>query len=685
MTKWFDTNYHYLVPEFGPETTFRLASQRLFAELAEARAAGHRTKVVVLGPLSFLWLGKEKTPGFQRLSLLDRLIPVYVDMLQRLKAEGADWVQVDEPILGLDLPAPWRSAFEPTYAAFSGHALPPLMLATYFSPLKENLALACRLPVAALHVDGIRAADELATVAAALPDTRILSAGVIDGRNIWRTNLDETLALVKDLLQQRHGTLWLAPSCSLLHVPISLDQETAMDPELRSWLAFAQEKLDELRMLAQALRGDEGQVAAAWHASRQALASRRTSLRVHNPAVTQRLLALPQDADRRRSPFKARQALQRQRFKLPPFPTTTIGSFPQTSDIRAARAAHKRGAMDDDQYRLAMESEIAHTIRQQEKLGLDVLVHGEAERNDMVEYFGEQLEGFAFSSHGWVQSYGSRCVKPPIIFGDVFRRAPMTVSWTRYAQSVTQKPVKGMLTGPITILQWSFVRTDQPRSQTALQIALAVRDEACDLEQAGIGIIQIDEPALREGLPLHRDQWPGYLHWACRAFRIAACGVADDTQIHTHMCYSEFNNILPEIAALDADVITIETSRSDMDLLHGFGQFHYPNEIGPGVYDIHSPRIPSTADMLRLLDKAATVVPPEHLWVNPDCGLKTRGWPETLEALSRMVAAARQLREKKPQYLVVNTNKFTIGAEKLIDTEIGQLLHCPPDGSPFGD
>ncbi len=685
MTKWFDTNYHYLVPEFGPETTFRLASQRLFAELAEARAAGHRTKVVVLGPLSFLWLGKEKTPGFQRLSLLDRLIPVYVDMLQRLKAEGADWVQVDEPILGLDLPATWRSAFEPTYAAFSGHALPPLMLATYFSPLKENLALACRLPVAALHVDGIRAADELATVAAALPDTRILSAGVIDGRNIWRTNLDETLALVKDLLQQRHGTLWLAPSCSLLHVPISLDQETAMDPELRSWLAFAQEKLDELRMLAQALRGDEGQVAAAWHASRQALASRRTSLRVHNPAVTQRLLALPQDADRRRSPFKARQALQRQRFKLPPFPTTTIGSFPQTSDIRAARAAHKRGAMDDDQYRLAMESEIAHTIRQQEKLGLDVLVHGEAERNDMVEYFGEQLEGFAFSSHGWVQSYGSRCVKPPIIFGDVFRRAPMTVSWTRYAQSVTQKPVKGMLTGPITILQWSFVRTDQPRSQTALQIALAVRDEACDLEQAGIGIIQIDEPALREGLPLHRDQWPGYLHWACRAFRIAACGVADDTQIHTHMCYSEFNNILPEIAALDADVITIETSRSDMDLLHGFGQFHYPNEIGPGVYDIHSPRIPSTADMLRLLDKAATVVPPEHLWVNPDCGLKTRGWPETLEALSRMVAAARQLREKKPQYLGVNTNKFTIGAEKLIDTEIGQLLHCPPDGSPFGD
>ena len=646
MTKWFDTNYHYLVPEFGPETTFRLASQRLFAELAEARSGGHRTKVVVLGPLSFLWLGKEKTPGFQRLSLLDQLIPVYVEILQRLKTEGADWVQVDEPILGLDLPAPWQAAFEPTYAAFSGHASPPLMLATYFSPLKENLALACRLPVAALHVDGIRAADELTMVAEALPDTRILSAGVIDGRNIWRTDLDDTLALVRVLLQRRHGTLWLAPSCSLLHVPISLDQETALDPELRSWLAFAQEKLGELRMLAQALRGDEDPMASAWDASRQALASRRTSRRVHNAAVTQRLLTLPQDADRRRSPFKARQVLQRQRFKLPLFPTTTIGSFPQTSDIRAARAAHKRGTMDDVQYRLAMESEIARTIRQQETLGLDVLVHGEAERNDMVEYFGEQLEGFAFSSHGWVQSYGSRCVKPPIIFGDVFRQTPMTVAWTRFAQSITQKPVKGMLTGPITILQWSFVRTDQARSQTALQIALAVRDEVCDLEQAGIGIIQIDEPALREGLPLHRDQWQAYLHWACRAFRIASCGVADDTQIHTHMCYSEFNDILPEIAALDADVITIETSRSDMDLLRGFGQFHYPNEIGPGVYDIHSPRIPSTADMLRLLDKAATVVPPEHLWVNPDCGLKTRGWPETLEALSRMVAAARQMREK---------------------------------------
>jgi len=646
MTKWFDTNYHFLVPEFGPDTAFHLASQRPFAELAEARAAGHRTKVILLGPLSFLWLGKEKAAGFQRLTLLAQLIPVYVEILQRLKAEGADWVQIDEPILGLDLPAPWQAAFESVYAALSQAEAPPLMLATYFSPLKENLMLACRLPVAALHVDGIRASDELAKIADALPDNRILSAGIIDGRNIWRTDLDQALARLKPLLQRRHGTLWIAPSCSLLHVPISLAQESGLDPELHSWLAFAQEKLTELKALAQALRTGEGSVAKQWEASHQALASRQTSPRVHNAAVAERLRTLPQDADHRRSPFSVRQAQQRKRFKLPLFPTTTIGSFPQTSDIRAARASHKRGALDDTQYRLAMESEIAQTVRSQEDLGLDVLVHGEAERNDMVEYFGEQLAGFAFSSHGWVQSYGSRCVKPPIIYGDVFRHAPMTVGWTRYAQSLTQKPMKGMLTGPITILQWSFVRTDQPRALTALQIALAVRDEVHDLEQAGIGIIQIDEPALREGLPLHRDQWPDYLQWACRAFRIASCGVADDTQIHTHMCYSEFNDILSDIAALDADVITIETSRSDMELLQGFGQFHYPNEIGPGVYDIHSPRIPATEEMVRLLEKAATVIPAKHLWVNPDCGLKTRGWPETLEALSRMVAAARQMREK---------------------------------------
>ncbi|MDE2260566.1 MAG: 5-methyltetrahydropteroyltriglutamate--homocysteine S-methyltransferase [Betaproteobacteria bacterium] len=645
MTKWFDTNYHYLVPEFAPETTFRLASQRLFTELSEARALGHRTKVVLLGPLSFLWLGKEKTAGFQRLSLLPQLIPVYEEILRRLKAEGADWIQMDEPILGLDLPAAWQSAFEPAYAVFASTGV-SLMLATYFSPLKENLALTCRLPVSALHVDGIRAGDELAQVAEALPDHRVLSAGIIDGRNIWRTDLDQALARLKPLLQRRHGTLWLAPSCSLLHVPISLAQETTLDSELRSWLAFAQEKLAELNALAQALRAGEESVVAQLDTSRRALASRQSSPRVHNSAVAARLSALPENADHRHSAFGVRQPLQRQRFKLPLFPTTTIGSFPQTGAIRATRAAHRRGALDDTQYRLAMASEIALTVRHQEALGLDVLVHGEAERNDMVEYFGEQLEGFAFSAQGWVQSYGSRCVKPPIIFGDVFRRTPITVEWTRYAQSLTQKPMKGMLTGPITLLQWSFVRTDQPRSHTALQIALAVRDEVHDLEQAGIGIIQIDEPALREGLPLHRDQWHDYLQWACRAFRIASSGVADTTQIHTHMCYSEFNDILPDIAALDADVITIETSRSDMTLLHGFGHFHYPNEIGPGVYDIHSPRVPSTEEMVRLLEKAAAVIPANHLWVNPDCGLKTRGWPETLEALSRMVAAALQMREK---------------------------------------
>ncbi len=646
MTKWFDTNYHYLVPEFGPDTTFCLASQRLFAELAEARAAGHRTKVVLLGPLSFLWLGKEKAPGFQRLSLLPQLVRVYAGILQRLKTEGADWVQLDEPILGLDLPEPWTDAFEPAYAALAAASPPALMLATYFSPLKKNLALACRLPVAAVHIDGVRAGDELTQAAEMLPEDKILSAGLIDGRNIWRTDLDATLARLKPLLQQRRGTLWLAPSCSLLHVPISLAQETHLDPELLSWLAFAQEKLAELNTLAQALRTGESRVAAQWEAGRQALASRQSSPRVHDALVAGRLCTLPPGADRRSSPFAVRQALQRKRFGLPLFPTTTIGSFPQTSAIRATRAAHRRGALDDAQYHQAMEAEVALTLRRQEALGLDVLVHGEAERNDMVEYFGEQLAGFALSSHGWVQSYGSRCVKPPIIYGDVYRRTPMTVGWAKYAQSLTQKPVKGMLTGPITLLQWSFVRTDQPRAQTALQIALAVRDEVRDLERAGIGIIQIDEPALREGLPLHQDQWTDYLQWACHAFRIASCGVADDTQIHTHMCYAEFNDILPDIAALDADVMTIETSRSDMALLQGFGQFHYPNEIGPGVYDIHSPRIPATGDMVRLLEKAATVIPAAHLWVNPDCGLKTRSWPETLEALSRMVAAARQMREK---------------------------------------
>jgi 5-methyltetrahydropteroyltriglutamate--homocysteine methyltransferase len=644
MTKWFDTNYHYLVPEFSENTAFTLASERLFGEIDEARQLGYPVKAVLVGPLSFLWLGKEKTPSLDRLNLLDHLLPVYGQILARLKEQGVAWVQIDEPILGLDLPPEWRRAFESAYSRLAASGA-QLLLATYFSPLRENLQIACQLPVAGLHVDAVRAPDELAAVADWLPAHKILSVGILDGRNIWHSDLDAALKVLRAVQHLRNGVLWLAPSCSLLHVPFSLAGERRLDEELRGWLSFATEKLNELDTLKQALEGEPA-AEAALAVSRLTTQSRRNSRRVHNPAVASRLAALKADADRRRSDFPLRQAAQRQRFALPLLPTTTIGSFPQTAEIRAARAAFKRGSMTSAYYRAAMEKEISHAVAMQEALAIDVLVHGEAERNDMVEYFGEQLAGFAFSENGWVQSYGSRCVKPPIIYGDVSRPQPMTVAWSTYAQSLTQKPMKGMLTGPITILQWSFVRDDQPRSTTAAQIALAIRDEVGDLEKAGIGIIQIDEPAIREGLPLRRAAWRDYLAWATRAFRLSASGVADETQIHTHMCYSEFNDILPEIAAMDADVITIETSRSDMELLRGFGDFCYPNEIGPGVYDIHSPRVPSVDEMAHLLAKALTVIPARNLWVNPDCGLKTRAWPETEAALRNMVIATRLAREK---------------------------------------
>ncbi|MGN6701711.1 MAG: 5-methyltetrahydropteroyltriglutamate--homocysteine S-methyltransferase, partial [Burkholderiaceae bacterium] len=467
-------------------------------------------------------------------------------------------------------------------------------------------------------------------------------AGIVDGRNVWRTDLDAALAALAPLHERLGDRLWIAPSCSLLHVPVDVAGETGLDPELRSWLAFAVQKLDEVALLAGALDGKVD--AEGFAAARAARDSRRTSRRIHQPAVRRRLAALDASSDRRGASFAERIALQRRRWKLPLFPTTTIGSFPQTAEIRQARAAHKRGELGHLDYLERMRAEIRLAVERQEEIGLDVLVHGEAERNDMVEYFGEQLWGFGFTTNGWVQSYGSRCVKPPFIYGDVARPEPMTVGWSRYAQGLTAKPMKGMLTGPVTMLQWSFVRDDQPRATTALQIALALRDEVCDLEQAGIGMIQIDEPAVREGLPLKASEWGAYLDWAVRAFRIAASGVADDTQIHTHMCYAEFNDILPWIAAMDADVISIETSRSDMELLDGFGAFDYPNDIGPGVYDIHSPRVPDADEMVRLLEKARAVIPDERLWVNPDCGLKTRGWPETRAALANMVEAARRLR-----------------------------------------
>ena len=660
MTKWFDTNYHYLVPEFTADTQFSLGTGWLFDEVSEAQTAGFNAKPVLIGPLSFLWLGKEKlskeepgsealsenaAAGFNRLDLLDRLLPVYAQMLARLKAQGVEWVQIDEPILALDLPADWRVAFERAYHALNGAGV-KLLLASYFGPLRENLLVALKLPVAGVHVDCVRGGDELAQVIDWLPATKILSAGVIDGRNIWATDLAAVLDRFEGLHQRLGDRLWLAPSCSLLHVPVSLAAENRLDAEQKNWLAGADEKIAALTMLKKALNAGRPSVAIELADNARALASRRGSPRVHDAHVAARLAALSAVHDARNHGFAERQATQRARFKLPAFPTTTIGSFPQTADIRSARARFKKGDISAADYAAAMQREIGIAVEKQEALGIDVLVHGEAERNDMVEYFGEQLNGYAFSRNGWVQSYGSRCVKPPIIYGDVSRPQAMTVEWTRFAQSLTDKPMKGMLTGPVTMLQWSFVRDDQPRSQTALQIALAIRDEVVDLESAGIGIIQIDEPAYREGLPLRRADWPAYLDWASRAFRISASGVADATQIHTHMCYSEFNDILPAIAAMDADVITIETSRSDMELLRGFGDFNYPNEIGPGVYDIHSPRVPSADDMTRLLEKAAQVIPPRQLWVNPDCGLKTRGWAETEAALQNMVAAARALRQR---------------------------------------
>jgi 5-methyltetrahydropteroyltriglutamate--homocysteine methyltransferase len=645
MTKWFDTNYHYLVPEFSADTAFALQSERIFSELAEARALGHPAKVALIGPLTFLWLGKEKTAGFSRLDLLERILPVYRQLLTRLVAEGAAWIQMDEPILGLDLPGEWRQAFEPVYHHLAATGA-RILLATYFSPLKENFNLACRLPTAGLHIDAARAPEDALLAADWLPAHKVLSLGLIDGRNIWRADLDRALEVLRSERLAKLREIWLAPSCSLLHTPFSVAAEKGLDAELRSWLAFAAEKLRELQTLKQAA-AENADLETLFAESRKAAQSRRNSPRVNAPEVISRLAALPADIDRRKSPFPVRRQAQQARFQLPLLPTTTIGSFPQTAAIRAARAAWRRGDSSDAAYTKIIQGEIARAVVFQEELGLDVLVHGEAERNDMVEYFGEQLAGFAFTANGWVQSYGSRCVKPPIIYGDVSRPRPMTVEWSRHAQGLTRRPMKGMLTGPITILQWSFARDDQPRRVTAAQIALAIRDEVVDLEAAGIGIIQIDEPAIREGLPLRESGKAEYLAWATRAFRIAASGVADETQIHTHMCYSEFNDILPEIASMDADVITIETSRSGMELLRAFADFRYPNEIGPGVYDIHSPRVPSVEEIEYLLEKALTVIPAERLWVNPDCGLKTRAWPETKASLANMVEAALRLRQKQ--------------------------------------
>ncbi|MGU7785131.1 5-methyltetrahydropteroyltriglutamate--homocysteine S-methyltransferase [Burkholderia sp. PU8-34] len=644
MTKWFDTNYHYIVPEFHADTNFSLDPSRLLQQLAEARAQGVTAKPVIIGPVTYLWLGKAKDDS-DRLALLPKLLPVYGALLDTLTAQGVEWVQIDEPILVTELGVEWQQAFRTAYEVLETRRI-KLLLATYFGQLRENLALACALPVDGLHIDAINARDEVATLVAELPAERVLSAGVVNGRNIWKTDLNATLDWLEPLAKQLGNRLWIAPSCSLLHVPVDLASEEKLDAEIRSWLAFALQKLDELKVLATALNSGRAAVAGALAANGAAIRTRRESPRVNNPAVKAAIARIDAQLGNRASPYPQRAPKQSARLNLPAFPTTTIGSFPQTAEIRHARSQFKAGALDEAGYKAAMQAEITRSVREQEALELDVLVHGEAERNDMVEYFGEQLDGYAFSQFGWVQSYGSRCVKPPILFGDISRPKAMTVEWITYAQSLTDKPMKGMLTGPVTILNWSFVRDDQPRSVSCYQLALAIREEVLDLEKAGVRVIQIDEAALREGLPLRRAQWGEYLNWAVESFRITANGVQDETQIHTHMCYSEFNDIIASIADMDADVITIETSRSDMELLDAFDTFKYPNEIGPGVYDIHSPNIPSQDHIVGLMKKAAERIPAERLWVNPDCGLKTRQWAEVIPALTQMVAAAKTLRSQ---------------------------------------
>lgn len=642
MTKWFNTNYHYIVPEFQQGQQFKLSWNQLFDEVDEALKLGHNVKPVVIGPITYLWLGKVKGPAFDRLSLLKDLLPAYQEILARLAEKGVEWVQIDEPALVLDLPIEWQNAYQQAYQSLAGKT--NLLLTTYFDGISHHLDVIKQLPVQGLHVDVVAGKDDIAALHQALPKDWVLSLGLINGRNVWKGDLGEKFQRVKPLLGER--TLWIGSSCSLLHSPIDLNDETRLDAEVKSWFAFALQKCEELALLTKTLNQPTAENIAALETYSAPIRARRTSSRVNNAQVAQRLAAINAKDTERTRPYVERAELQRQRFNLPLWPTTTIGSFPQTSEIRSLRLDFKKGNVDQLNYRTSISEHIKQAIKEQELLDIDVLVHGEAERNDMVEYFGEHFDGYVFTQNGWVQSYGSRCVKPPVIIGDISRPEAITVEWAKYAQSLTGKPVKGMLTGPVTILCWSFPREDVSRETIAKQIALALRDEVDDLQKAGIGIIQIDEPALREGLPLRRDEWNDYLTWAVDAFKLSAAIADDETQIHTHMCYCEFNDIMDSIAALDADVITIETSRSDMDLLDAFEDFDYPNEIGPGVYDIHSPNVPNVEWIVALLRKAAQRVPVERLWVNPDCGLKTRGWTETRQALANMVEAAKKLRNE---------------------------------------
>jgi 5-methyltetrahydropteroyltriglutamate--homocysteine methyltransferase len=638
MTKWFDTNYHYLVPELRDGQPFRLDAGKWVAHLREARELGVAARPVLVGPFTLLALAKGVADP---LALLPELTGNYEELLAVLAAEGASEVQLDEPALVTGPHEAALDAFAAAYARLDGACL-----ATYFGRLDgAALSRIATLPLAELHVDLVRAPGQLDDVLAALPATTRLSAGVVDGRNVWATDLDRAVDRL-DRIVSRIGSdrLTIAPSCSLLHVPYGAARETGLDPELHPWLAFGDEKLEELRVLARALEAPPDERDELLASSRRVAASRRGSPRTNDAAVRGRMATLDGGDYERTAPLEERRAVQDERLGLPELPTTTIGSFPQTPEIRDARARHRRGELDDVGYEAFLKAQIETVVREQEQLGLDVLVHGESERNDMVEYFGQQLAGFAFSEHGWVQSYGSRCVKPPILFGDVSRPVPMTVRWWEYAQSLTERPVKGMLTGPVTILQWSFVRDDQPRGETCTQIALAIQDEVGDLEAAGAALIQIDEAALREGLPLRRSDQDDYLRWAIDAFRLTAARARPETQIHTHMCYSEFGEMIEHIARLDADVISIEASRSGMELLEAFRDFDYPGQIGPGVYDIHSPRVPSVEEIEGLLALAEERIPRARLWVNPDCGLKTRTWMTTSGALTNLVEAAARRR-----------------------------------------
>lgn len=643
MTKWFDTNYHYLVPEFDQTTRFRLEAANLISQVRQAQRSGVAVKPVLIGPLTYLWLGKAAA-GFDRLSLLAQLTAVYAELLEELAGQGVQWVQMDEPILVTDLDPEWRAAFQTAYQVLGAKDV-RLLLSTYFGELAENLELVCSLDVDGVHLDTTRARHEVETLVATLPADRIVSLGVIDGRNIWKSDLHELLNWLEPLHHVLGERLWIAPSCSLLHVPVDLEMEKSLDGELKSWLCFARQKLQELHLLGLALNKGRVAVQAELVHNQACIAARRRSSRVHDETVSQAMACVARQAVQRSQPHDIRKILQNQLLDLPLLPTTTIGSFPQTTAVRQVRLAYRLGEIDQATYEAQIRAEIRKCIELQEAIGLDVLVHGEAERNDMVEYFAQHLKGFAFTEAGWVQSYGSRCVKPPIIYGDVSRPEAITVDWICYAQSLTSKPVKGMLTGPVTLLNWSFVRDDQPRESTCMQLALAIRQEVIDLERAGVSIIQIDEAALREGLALRKRHWSEQLGWAVRAFRLASGAAAPATQIHTHMCYSEFNDIIEAIAALDADVITIECARSSMTLLEAFEHFDYPNDIGPGVFDIHSPNVPSVQEISHTLQETLCHVEPQKLWINPDCGLKTRQWEEALPALRNMVQAAHMIRK----------------------------------------